>query len=62
MAHRALSAKDLEEIRELAQRWGKIVARHSFGDEGPGSPYRRNPVGTRANLGSRAEVQAQSGS
>ena len=37
MAHRELSAKDLEEIRELAQRWGKIVARHAFGEDGPGT-------------------------
>ena len=27
----------LQEIRELASRWGKIVARHAFGEAGPGT-------------------------
>ena len=36
MARRKLSPQDLQEIRELASRWGKIVARHAFGEAGPG--------------------------
>ena len=37
MPRQPLSPQDLHEIRELAARWGKIVARHAFGDEGPGT-------------------------
>jgi hypothetical protein len=37
MAQRKLSPQDLQEIRELASRWGKIVARHAFGEAGPGA-------------------------
>src|SRR5215831_14307612 len=36
MPRRKLSPQDLQEIRDLAARWGKIVARHAFGDAGPG--------------------------
>jgi hypothetical protein len=36
MAPRAFSPEELQELRELAARWGKIVSRHAFGDEGPG--------------------------
>ena len=36
MASRKLSAKDLEQIRKLAEGWGKIVARQAFGENGPG--------------------------
>jgi hypothetical protein len=35
MPRRKLSADDLRELRELAARWGQIVARHAFGDAGP---------------------------
>jgi len=37
MTRRKLSPQDLQEIRELASRWGKIVARHAFGESGPGT-------------------------
>jgi hypothetical protein len=37
MTRRKLSPQDLQEIRELASRWGKIVARHAFGEAGPGT-------------------------
>ena len=37
MAHRKLSPDQLQEIRDLASRWGKIVARHAFGEAGPGT-------------------------
>jgi hypothetical protein len=37
MPRRKLSAQDLQEIRDLACRWGKIVACHAFGEEGPGT-------------------------
>jgi hypothetical protein len=37
MPRQPLSPQDLREIRELAARWGKIVARHAFGDQGPGT-------------------------
>src|SRR5262245_31736198 len=36
MATRRLSATDLAAIRDLARRWGKIVARHAIGADGPG--------------------------
>jgi hypothetical protein len=37
MPRHQLSPEDLREIRDLAARWGKIVARHAFGDAGPGT-------------------------
>jgi hypothetical protein len=37
MPRRQLSPQDLQEIRDLAAQWGKIVARHAFGDTGPGT-------------------------
>jgi len=37
MTRRKLSPQDLQDIRELASRWGKIVARHAFGEVGPGT-------------------------
>jgi hypothetical protein len=37
MPRRQLSSQDLQEIRDLAARWGKIVARHAFGEAGPGT-------------------------
>jgi hypothetical protein len=37
MPRRQLSPQDLQEIRDLAAHWGKIVARHAFGDTGPGT-------------------------
>ena len=36
MARRELTPKLLQEIRDLAAGWGKIVARRAFGDSGPG--------------------------
>lgn len=36
MSQRTVSAEKLQEIRELAAQWGKIVARRAFGDAGPG--------------------------
>ena len=35
MPSRQLSPKDLQEIREFAAQWGKIIARRAFGDAGP---------------------------
>ncbi len=35
MSQRTLSPERLQEIRELAAQWGKIVARRSFGEAGP---------------------------
>ena len=37
MARRQISPQELQEIRDLAAGWGKIVARRAFGDEGPDS-------------------------
>jgi len=37
MPRHAFSSQDLREIRDLAARWGKIVARQAFGPDGPGS-------------------------
>ena len=36
MSQRPVSAEKLQEIRELAAQWGKIIARRAFGDAGPG--------------------------
>ena len=36
MAQRELPPQLLQEIRALAEGWGKIVARRAFGDQGPG--------------------------
>ena len=36
MAQRVLSPQKLQEIRELATGWGKVIARRAFGE--PGSP------------------------
>jgi len=36
MARRELPPKLLQEIRDLAAGWGKIVARRAFGEDGPG--------------------------
>src|ERR1700741_1974434 len=36
MARRELPPELLQEIRDLAAGWGKIVARRAFGDGGPG--------------------------
>ncbi len=36
MGSRKLSPQDLENIKQLAKSWGKIVVRRAFGDEGPG--------------------------
>ncbi len=35
MAKRPLSPADLERIHQLAKRWGKIVVRQTWGDQGP---------------------------
>ena len=35
MSKRTLSPEELQEIRDLAAGWGKIVARRSFGEAGP---------------------------
>jgi hypothetical protein len=36
MASRKLTPHDLDNIKQLAKSWGKIVVRRAFGDEGPG--------------------------
>jgi hypothetical protein len=36
MPRRQLTPEMLQEIRDLAAAWGKIVARRAFGDQGPG--------------------------
>lgn len=36
MATSQLSAQNLQELRDLAAQWGKIVARRAFGETGPG--------------------------
>ena len=37
MAPRKLSPQKIQEIRDLAAQWGKIVARRAFGEAGPGT-------------------------
>lgn len=36
MAQRPFTPQELDEIRQLAAQWDKIVARRAFGDDGPG--------------------------
>ena len=36
MARHTFTPQELEELHQLAARWGKIVSRHVFGDDGPG--------------------------
>jgi hypothetical protein len=36
MARSKLSPQDLQNVRELAAQWGKIVSRRAFGADGPG--------------------------
>ncbi len=36
MAAPQFTPEELQDIRDLAARWGKIVARRAFGDAGPG--------------------------
>lgn len=36
MARRTFTPEELHELRCLAARWGKIVARRAFGGDGPG--------------------------
>src|SRR5271168_259818 len=36
MSRPKISPKKLQEIREFAAQWGKIVARRAFGESGPG--------------------------
>jgi hypothetical protein len=37
MPRRQLSPQDLQQIRQLAARWGQIIARQAFGQAGPGT-------------------------
>ena len=37
MSQRKLSPQKIQEIRDLAAQWGKIVARRAFGEAGPGT-------------------------
>ncbi len=37
MPRRQLSLQELQEIRDYAAQWGKIIARRAFGDSGPGT-------------------------
>ena len=36
MATSRLSPQELQNLRDLAAQWGKIVARRAFGEQGPG--------------------------
>ena len=36
MPRRQFTAQELQELRDLATGWGKIIARRAFGDDGPG--------------------------
>ena len=36
MARRPFTPQELDELRQLAARWGNIVARRAFGEVGPG--------------------------
>ena len=36
MRRRHFTPRELQELRELATQWGKIIARRALGDDGPG--------------------------
>jgi hypothetical protein len=36
MAKQQITPEDLQAIHDLARKWGKIVCRQAFGDQGPG--------------------------
>src|SRR5262249_36025088 len=36
MPRRQFTPEQIEELRKTAAHWGKIIARHAFGDAGPG--------------------------
>jgi DNA-binding GntR family transcriptional regulator len=36
MARRRITPQELDELRQRAAQWGKIVARQAFGEDGPG--------------------------
>lgn len=36
MPRRQLTPQQLQELRDFAAQWGKIIARRAFGDSGPG--------------------------
>src|SRR5262245_13571267 len=69
MPRRDLPPELLQEIRDLAAGWGKIVARRAFGDQGPGLDVdfdtmeqiaRADAAGlTEGTLGTSLEQQAQ---
>ena len=69
MPRRQLTPEMLQEIRELAAGWGKIVARRAFGEQGPGLDVdfdtmeqiaRAAAAGlTEGTLGTSLEQQAQ---
>lgn len=37
MAKRPLTPEDLQAIHEQARRWGKIICKQAFGEQGPGT-------------------------
>src|SRR5262245_41034272 len=37
MAKRTFTPEDLDALHELARRWGKIMCKQAFGDQGPGT-------------------------
>lgn len=37
MSRASFTPQDLQKIREVAAQWGKIIARHAFGEQGPGT-------------------------
>jgi hypothetical protein len=36
MPRRQITPQQLQELRDVATQWGKIIARRAFGDDGPG--------------------------
>ena len=36
MATRKLTPEELQHITRLAKQWGKIVVKHTYGEQGPG--------------------------
>jgi len=49
MPSRQLSPNELQQIRNVAAQWGKIIARRAFGEQGPAPrlisrPWRTSPA------------------
>src|SRR5688500_146934 len=44
MAKRTFTQQDFDAIHELARRWGKIICKQAFGEQGPGTDVDLNTM------------------